>query len=106
MYNWKLGKPFLNKYTFMIDEESKKILFYSVEDNVNTRGIKKDNLIWLVILLVIIFSFLGFILARKIYRTHIRKLKNVLDDDFEYNTPEKKYKNKNNIEMSRKLYEE
>ena len=105
-YSWRLGKPFLNNYKFMLDEEAKKILFYSVKDEVNVRGMEKNSLVVLIIFLVIIFSFLGFILARKIYRTHIRKPRNILDDDFEYNTPEKKYNKRSNIEMSRKLYEE
>lgn len=104
--SWRLGKPFLDKYTFMIDEEAKKILFYSVKDQIKVRGMKKSSLVAVTFFLVIIFSFLGFILARKIYRIHIRKIRNILDDDFEYNTPEKKYKNRRNIEMSKKLYDD
>ena len=105
-YDWNLGRPFLNKYTFMVDEDGKKILFYSVEDKVKFTGIKKSTSVAIVIFLIIIFSFLGFILARKIYRTHIRRHANILDDDFEYITPEEKYKKGNNIEMSGKLYSE
>ena len=102
-YEWKFGRPFLNKYIFMVDQEAKKVLFYSVEDNVKITGIKKATSVFIIVILMIIFSFLGFILARKIYRIHKKKHSNIIEDDFEYNE-EPKNKKGSNIEMTRKLY--
>ena len=102
-YDWILGRPFLNKYTFMVDQDGKKILFYSNEDIVKLPGLKKNTSVLIIIILVIIFTFLGFIIGRKIYRTKIRKHKNVLYDDFEYKSPEQLKRN-SKIEMSSKLY--
>ena len=103
-YEWKLGRPFLNKYIFSVDHDAKKILFYSIQDNISVRGLSKSTSVSLIIFLVIIFLILGFIIARKVYRVHKRKTTNVLDDDFEYVTPEQKYKKGSNIEMTKKLY--
>ena len=105
-YDWDLGRPFLNKYEFMVDYEGKKILFYSVEDKVKQTGIKKGISILINLILIIIFAFLGFILARKIYRTHIKKHANVIEDEFEYKTPQDKFEKGSKIEMERKLFSE
>lgn len=103
-YEWRLGRPFLNKYTFMTDQDGKKILFYSIDDEVTYRGLKTATLIIIIFFLVIIFSFLGFLLGRKIYRIRVKRHANVLEDDFEYTPPELKYKKGSKIEMSNKLY--
>ena len=60
----------------------------------------------LLIINMIIFSFLGFILARKIYRIHKIKHANIIDDEFEYNTQEQKYKKASTIEMTKKVNSE
>ena len=103
-YEWRFGRPFLNKYIFTVDQDGKKILFYSIKNNVSVRGMSKSTSIILIIFLIIIFLIIGFIIARKIYRVHIRKKANVLIDDFEYVTTEQKYKKGSNIEMTKKLY--
>ena len=106
-YEWKLGKPFLKKYTFMLDQDAKKILFYSIIDEVKIPGIKSTTLIIFIIFLLIIFSFLGFILGRKIYRTRFKKHANVIEDSFEYTAADDlKYKKGIKIELKNKLYTE
>ena len=100
-YDWILGKPFLKKYNFMLDQDAKKILFYSEKEEVVLQGVQSTTLIILLIILIIIFLFLGFFFARKIYKTKFRKHMNFLDDNFDYSIePEK-----NEIEMSKKMYE-
>ena len=103
-YDWRLGKVFLNKYTFTTDQDSKKIYFYSVIEDINIRGMKKGTLVVIIIFLILICLCLGFILARKIYRIHIKRHANVLEDTFEYMPPVLESKNKKEIEMSPKLY--
>jgi uncharacterized protein YneF (UPF0154 family) len=48
-----------------------------------------------------IFLLLGVFLARKIYKTKIKKQLNILDDNFEYSMEQ----NNSEIEMTKKLYE-
>ena len=103
-YEWKLGRPFLKKYTFSIDQEGKKVFFYSVEDEVTYRGLKTITLVIVIIILVIIFLILGFLLGRKIYRSRVKKYANVIEDDFEYTPPELKYQKGKTFEMANKLH--
>jgi hypothetical protein len=105
-YEWKLGKPFIKKYAFMLDQDGKTLYFYSVIDEVIIQGVKSTGLIFMIFVLLIVFSFLGFILGRKIYRSKYKKHANVLEDSFEYNSSDdfKYEKGKGSeIEMRNKL---
>ena len=100
-YEWRMGKPFLNKYNFMVDQDAKKLFFYSEKEEIVLPGMKSKSLVILLIVLIIVFLLLGVFLARKIYKTKIKKHINILDDNFDYSIkPET-----NEIEMSKKLYE-
>ena len=105
-YEWRLGRPFLNKYTFTIDYDAKKLLFYSGKDIVSFRGLQKSTSFSIIFVLVIAFLIVGFILARRIYNIRTRKVANVLEDDFDYVSPEEKYKKGSKIEMTKKLFTE
>ena len=92
-YDWKLGKPFLDKYNFMVDQDGKKILFYSEKQkdviipgvqNISVSGQNKKSLILLVILLIIIVLILCAFLGKNIHKTKIRKHKNIFDNNLEY----------------------
>ena len=100
-YDWRLGRPFMNKYNFMVDQDGKKILFYSEKEDVVIPGVKSKSLVILLIALIMIFLLLGVFLARKIYKTKIKKQLNILDDNFEYSMEQ----NNSEIEMTKKLYE-
>jgi hypothetical protein len=107
-YEWKLGKPFIKKYAFMLDQDGKALYFYSVIDEIIIQGVKSPALIFMIFVLLIVFSFLGFILGRKIYRSKYKKHANVLEDSFEYNSSDdfkyEKGKGKGSeIEMRNKL---
>ena len=104
-YEWKLGKPFVKKYAFMLDQDGKTLYFYSVIDKVIIQGVKSAGLIFMIFVLLIVFSFLGFILGRKIYRSKYKKHANVLEESFEYNSSDEfKYeKPSKEIEMKNKL---
>ena len=103
-YDWVLGSPFLKKYTFMVDQDGKKILFYSEKEEIDLPGMQKKSLVILLIALIIIFLMLGIFLARKIYKTKIKKHMNILDDNFDYSIQSSGNEG-NEIEMSKKLYE-
>ena len=100
-YDWRLGRPFLKKYNFMLDQDGKKILFYSEKEEISLPGVQSKSLVFLLIILIIIFLFVGILLARKIYKTKIKKHMNILDDNFDYSIQPAN----NEIEMSKKLYE-
>ena len=100
-YDWRLGRPFLKKYNFMLDQDAKKILFYSEKEEISLPGVQSKSLVLLLIILIIIFLFVGILLARKIYKTKIKKHMNILDDNFDYSIQPAN----NEIEMSKKLYE-
>ena len=98
-YVWRLGKPFLNKYNFMIDQDENKIFFYSEKEEVVLPGFQKKYLVVLLIILIIIFLLLGFLIGRKLYKTKIKKHMNILDDNFDYTIQS----SKSEIEMSKKI---
>ena len=104
-YEWKLGKPFIRKYTFMLDQDGKTLYFYSVIDEVKIQGVSSAGLIFMIFILLLLFSFLGFILGRKIYRSKFKKQANVFEDTFEYNSSDvfKNQKRGSEIEMKNKL---
>ena len=103
-YDWRLGRPFLNKYNFMIDQDGKKVLFYSEKEEIVLPGLKKKSVVFLLIFLIIVFLLLGILLGRKIYKTKMyRKHANILEDNFDYTIQDES--NNKEIEMSKKLYE-
>ena len=91
-YDWKLGRPFLNKYNFMVDHDRKKIYLYTQKEDeenivpgvqkIATSGKQKNSLGFIVIILVMIFLILGFYLVKKIHKTKIKK-SNFLDDNLD-----------------------
>ena len=98
-YEWKLGRPFVNKYNFMVDQDGKKVMFYSEKEEVSLPGVQSKSLVVILIVLIIIFLCLGFFFARKIYKSKFKKHINVIEEPFEYH-PEQN----NEIEMSKKLF--
>ena len=100
-YEWRLGRPFVNKYNFMLDQDGKKIMFYSEQEKIELPGVQSKSLVILLIVLIIIFLLIGIFLGRKIYKTKIKKHINILDDNFDYSLESE---NKE-IEMSKKLYD-
>ena len=92
-YDWKLGKPFLDKYNFMVDQDGKKILFYTQKQrefippglqNISVSGQNKKSLILLVIILIIFALFLCAFLGKNIHKNKIRKHKNIFDNNLDY----------------------
>ncbi len=75
---WILGKPFVKKYNFAFDHDNKLILFYEKK-----KQIKKENKIWLYILLVILgicVLGLGIFIGRLLFGKKKKKKANEMDD--------------------------
>ena len=86
---WKLGIPFVQKYQFSINEDSKKIYFYKkIElNNDNIRRKEKNNNIYTILIIefCIILFISGIIMGICLYYKNIRKKrKNELDENYEY----------------------
>ena len=85
---WKLGIPFVQKYHFSINEDSKKIYFYKeIEITKNNLGKNEKNNIYNILIIVFcVFLFIsGLITGICIFYKNIRKKrKNELDEDYEY----------------------
>jgi len=84
---WKLGKPFLRKYSFLMNQDAKTVGFYNKKDDENDiRENDSDNTILKIIFIilgVVILLILG-ILIGKYYRKENKERKNVIEDDYEY----------------------
>ena len=82
--DWILGIPFLKKYQFSVNQDSKRLSFYKKIENIAIK--KKKNyilviiIVLLTILLLAIMTF-GIIIFNKNKK---KKKKNELDDNFEY----------------------
>ena len=94
-YNWQLGRPFLNKYNFMIDQDGKKIYLYSKKEEEkdflspeiqkqSESVIQKKAIIVFAIILIIILLIFGFVLLKKLNMTKIKKHKNIFEKDLNY----------------------
>ena len=81
-----LGKIFFRKYLFTFNQDSKTIGFYNTEIKIDPNSKKRNNLFWILgIILVITCCILCFFLAKKIYDHNRRPRVNELDEQYEYN---------------------
>ena len=117
---WKLGIPFLKKYTLYFNADSKIITYYEKfkidynnnDSNINKEKdsgiINKSNLIKILIIgvLFIIVFILGILFHKNIIKLPRKKKANELDDDYEYsinpNTFDEKKASLNNYDVSNK----
>ena len=94
-YDWQFGRPFLDKYNFMFDQDGKKIFLYSKKEedkdfispgikNQLESGIQKRTIIFLVIILIMIILILSVFLSKKLNMEKIKKHKNLFEDDLNY----------------------
>lgn len=92
--DWIMGRPFLQKYQFIINPENHLINFYSNLNLINKKNEKERNnynfkvliLVIVIIGVIIILLLLGYLLWK--YNFSLKNLRkkraNELDDDYEY----------------------
>ena len=109
---WELGKPFLNKFTFSFNFDSKLIWYYknlgddeeNSELNNNLENINdKSKFIYIILILSVVLGILCFLFGRKYYnkrKSGIIKAKE-LEQNFSYHEPI----NKNEIGTTRLMEE-
>lgn len=102
---WTLGRPFLKKYPFIFDPDSKNIGFYS---SFLLTGIKYKTVIIIIIIFSVVFIIIGLLVGRKKYK--INKIKKQEALEMTHNNFHSDYKsiemNNNNLINQNKLYEE
>ena len=102
---WTLGRPFLKKYPFIFDPDSKNIGFYS---SFLLTGIKYKTVIIVIIIFSVVFIIIGLLVGRKKYK--INKIKKQEALEMTHNNFHSDYKsiemNNNNLINQNKLYEE
>ena len=93
---WYFGKPFLRKYSFLMNQDSKLLGFYHRKININETNDKNDlnnnnnnNYIIIIILLIIfgiIILFTIGIFIGKYYSKYNKKHVNIIDEDYDYSS--------------------
>ena len=93
---FKLGQIFLKKYLVTFNFDSKMIGFYNKnikneEESVEKKYYEHDiAFIILIIIGFIIFFIAGFFVGKKIYEKTRRKKANELEDEYDYESQDKK----------------
>ena len=79
---WKLGKPFLKKYSFIFNYDTKKIGIYNEQLNKENKLKKFSYIIVniLVTMMVSFFCYIGFYYMKKVYNKAIDEK----EDEYEY----------------------
>ena len=86
---WNLGKPFLRKYPFLINQDSKTVGFYKRSNNNN--NINDNRSITLKIILIILGLIILLVLGIFIGKYYLNDKKNnksinIIDDEYDYQT--------------------
>ena len=89
---WKLGKPFLKKYVFFYDYNSKTIGFYNekLPGGKRKKGISSFFLNFLYFIIIIFFGYIGFFYGKKVYDKVRKKRIYEIDDGYKYKAKEEK----------------
>ena len=89
---WYLGKPFLKKYSFLMNQDSKTVGFYKkVNENIDINGDNKYNnysknnifKIIIIILGIIVLLSIGIFIG-KYYFKDKKKPMNIIDEEYDY----------------------
>lgn len=85
---WELGKPFLRKYSFLMNQDAKTVGFYHKEEiennNINENNSSNTLLLKIIFIIlgVVILLILGIFIGKYYFKD--KKRKNIIDDDYEY----------------------
>ena len=92
--SWALGTPFLRKYQFVFNEDSRTIGYYRnnnrKNDNNNlkelnkTKKIKTTLIIFLIVIFSVLFTIFGMIIQRKFFNKNRKMRANELEENFSY----------------------
>ena len=99
---WELGKPFLKKYRFVMNQDSKMVGFYDIKDRRNENDKKNNSQIMNIVLKIIIIIIgiiilfaLGLLISKYAFGAKKKPINN-LDEEYDYITKEDDLDNKIN----------
>jgi hypothetical protein len=98
--DWTLGLPFLQKYQFSVNVDSKKISFYKKFENYEKKNEDKKGYLYiiLIIILFIILLVTGIYIGIIINKNKRKTRKNELNDNYDYViNNDKNYNNDDNF---------
>ena len=91
-FDWRLGKPFLRKYSFLFNQDTKMVGFYKNQNIGNNTNKNNLDSKWKIILIVfviffaiVILVFSGILIGIYLFRKK-RKNKYTIDEDYDYTT--------------------
>ena len=91
-FDWRLGKPFLRKYSFLFNRDTKMVGFYKNQNNKNEKNETNLDSRWKIILIVfviffaiVILVFSGILIGIYLFRKK-KKNKYTIDEDYDYTT--------------------
>jgi hypothetical protein len=92
---WKLGKPFLKKYTFLYDYDAKTVGFYNMDLLREKKNKTISNIFLNIFYFIVIcfFGYIGFFYGKKAYDKVRKKRIYEIEDNYEYKGEEKKGNN-------------
>jgi hypothetical protein len=86
---WKMGKPFLKKYSFIMNHDMKTVGFYKnfgkiKDENADGENTKKNLALTIVVISlgVIVLVALGLLIGKYLFKK--RKRINTIDDEYDY----------------------
>ena len=86
---WKMGKPFLKKYSFIMNHDMKTVGFYKnfgkIKDQATNNEKPKKNLALTIVVIalgVIVLVALGILIGKYLFKK--RKRINTIDDEYDY----------------------
>ena len=85
IFDWYLGKPFLKKYSFLMNQDSKTVGFY--KKNIKSNEKKKDYIIlkiFAIIFGIVILLILGVFIGKYYFSDKFKKHKNMLEEEYDY----------------------
>ena len=84
VFDWYLGKPFLKKYTFLMNQDSNTVGFY--KKNIISKDKKDYTTLKIIVIIagIIILLILGIFIGKYYFSGKFKRHKNTLEEDFDY----------------------
>ena len=98
--DWRFGKPFLKKYSFVMNPNAKTVGFYIKNYYENNKKNKNNKIvlkIFIIIIALIILLILGILLGKYLFKSKNKPI-NVIEDDYDYTAKNEDFYYKNQDE--------
>ena len=98
--HWCLGKPFLRKYSFLMNQDAKTVGFYhknEIENNNIFENNSSNTVLKIIFIIIgfIILLILGILIGKYYFKENKKRLNIIDDDDYEYTSKNNDFLQKN-----------